>query len=135
MPVLEAVSKTFPEIFGIVIYNSSIFLKTKERTIAGRGKEALLEGENKKLPHRVFVRQLLLFSAVFLRAPAVPFCLIPPLQEMFFAARIYSRSAARHFRERPPVLPKGRTIPEKKASKPCSGHLFHRFLPILQCFL
>ena len=47
MPVLEAVSKTFPEIFGIVIYNSSIFLKTKERTIAGRGKEALLEGKTK----------------------------------------------------------------------------------------
>ena len=65
------------------------------------------------------------------------FCsaLFLPCRECFFAARIYSRSAARHFRKRPPVLPKGRTIPEKKASKPCSDHLFHRFLPILQCFL
>ena len=70
-----------------------------------------------------------------LRVPAVLFRLIPPLQGVFFAARIYSRSAARHFRKRPPVLPKGRTIPEKKASKPRSDHLFHRFLPILQCFL
>ena len=99
MPVLEAVSKTLPEIFGIVIYNSSIFLKAKERTIAGRGKEALLEGENKKLPHRVFVRQLLLFSAVFLRASAVPFCLILPPQKAVFARRICGRSASRLSRE------------------------------------
>ena len=75
------------------------------------------------------------YMRYILRAPAVLFRLIPPLQGVFFAARIYSRSAARHFRKRPPVLPKGRTIPEKKASKPCSDHLFHRFLPILQCFL
>ena len=82
-----------------------------------------------------FVGTLLFYMRYILRAPAVLFRLIPPLQGVFFAARIYSRSAARHFRERLPVLPKGRTIPEKKASKPCSDHLFHRFLPILQCFL
>ncbi|MEQ2385643.1 hypothetical protein [Faecalibacterium intestinale] len=82
-----------------------------------------------------FVGTLLFYMRYILRAPAVLFRLIPPLQGVFFAARIYSRSAARHFRKRPPVLPKGRTIPEKKASKPCSDHLFHRFLPILQCFL
>ena len=34
-----------------------------------------------------------------------------------------------------PVLPKGRTIPGKKALKYRFGHLFCRFLPILQCFL
>ena len=135
MPVLEAVSKTFPEIFGIVIYNSSIFLKTKERTIAERGKEALLEGENKKLPHRVFVRQLLLFSAVFLRASAVPFCLILPPQKAVFARRICGRSASRLSREWPPVLPKGRTIHKKKASEHWFGHLFYCFFPFLQCFL
>ena len=70
--------------------------------------------------------------------PACAGSSVPPYSALagsVFAARIYSRSAARHFRERLPVLPKGRTIPEKKASKPCSGHLFHRFLPILQCFL
>jgi len=82
-----------------------------------------------------FVGTFLFYMRYILRAPAVLFRLIPPLQGVFFAARIYSRSAARHFRERLPVLPKGRTIPEKKASKPCSDHLFHRFLPILQCFL
>jgi hypothetical protein len=90
-------------------------------------------GIKKKRPD--FVGTLLFYMRYILRAPAVLFRLIPPLQGVFFAARIYSRSAARHFRERPPVLPKGRTIPEKKASKPCSDHLFHRFLPILQCFL
>ena len=82
-----------------------------------------------------FVGTFLFYMRYIPRAPAVLFRLIPPLQGVFFAARIYSRSAARHFRKRPPVLPKGRTIPEKKASKPCSDHLFHRFLPILQCFL
>lgn len=82
-----------------------------------------------------FVGTFLFYMRCILRASAVLFRLIPPLQGVFFAARIYSRSAARHFRKRPPVLPKGRTIPEKKASKPRSGHLFHRFLPILQCFL
>ena len=82
-----------------------------------------------------FVGTFLFYMRYIPRAPAVLFRLIPPLQGVFFAARIYSRSAARHFRKRPPVLPKGRTIPEKKASKPCSDHLFNRFLPILQCFL
>ena len=70
-----------------------------------------------------------------LRVPPVPFHLILPPQKIVFARRICARSAARHFRKRPPVLPKGRTIPEKKASKPCSDHLFCRFLPFLQCFL
>ena len=46
-----------------------------------------------------FVGTFLFYMRYTLRAPAVPFCLIPPLQEVFFAARIYSRSAARHFRE------------------------------------
>ena len=64
-----------------------------------------------------FVGTFLFYMRYILRAPAVLFCLIPPLQGVFFAARIYSRSAARHFRKRPPVLPKGRTIPEKKSIK------------------
>ena len=34
-----------------------------------------------------------------------------------------------------PVLPKGRTIPGKEVLKYRFGHLFCRFLPILQCFL
>ena len=80
-------------------------------------------GIKKKRPD--FVGTFLFYMRYILRAPAVLFRLIPPLQGVFFAARIYSRSAARHFRERLPVLPKGRTIPEKKASKPCSDHLFH----------
>ena len=64
-----------------------------------------------------FVGTFLFYMRYILRAPAVLFRLIPPLQGVFFAARIYSRSAARHFRKRPPVLPKGRTIPEKKSIK------------------
>ena len=39
------------------------------------------------------------------------------------------------FRDRSPVLPEGRTIPDKTPPKRCSGHLFCCFLPILQCFL
>ena len=70
-----------------------------------------------------------------LRVPTVPFRLILPLQKGVFACRICGRSASRLSREWPPVLPKGRTIPEKKTSKYCSGHLFYYFLPFLQCFL
>ena len=54
-------------------------------------------GIKKKRPD--FVGTFLFYMRYILRAPAVPFCLIPPLQEVFFAARIYSRSAARHFWE------------------------------------
>ena len=70
-----------------------------------------------------------------LRVPTVPFRLILPPQKAVFACRICGRSASRLSREWPPVLPKGRTIPEKKTSKYCSGHLFYYFLPFLQCFL
>ena len=46
-----------------------------------------------------FVGTFLFYMRYLLHAPAVLFRLIPPLQGVFFAARIYSRSAARHFRE------------------------------------
>ena len=47
-----------------------------------------------------FVGTFLFYMRYILRAPAVLFRLISPLQGVFFAARIYSRSAARHFREK-----------------------------------
>ena len=46
-----------------------------------------------------FVGTFLFYMRYTLRAPAVLFRLIPPLQGVFFAARIYSRRAVRHFRE------------------------------------
>jgi hypothetical protein len=67
--------------------------------------------------------------------PTVPFHLILPPQKIVFARRICARRVARLSRKWLPVLPKGRTIPEKKALKYRFGHLFCRFLPILQCFL
>ena len=51
------------------------------------------------------------------------------------ARPFYARRVARLSRKWLPVLPKGRTIPGKKALKYRFGHLFCRFLPILQCFL
>ena len=70
-----------------------------------------------------------------LRVPTVPFRLIPPLRKGVFARRICVRRVARLSRKWLSVLPKGRTIPGKKALKYRFGHLFCRFLPILQCFL
>ena len=69
------------------------------------------------------------------RVPTVPFHLILPPQKVVFARRICTRRAARLFREWLPVLPKGRTMPGKKALKSCFGHLFCCFFPFLQCFL
>lgn len=70
-----------------------------------------------------------------LRVPTVLFRLIPPLRKGVFARRICARRAARLSREWLPVLPKGRTMPGKKALKYCFGHLFCCFFPFLQCFL
>jgi hypothetical protein len=70
-----------------------------------------------------------------LHVPTVPFCLISPLRKGVFARRICVRRVARLSRKWLSVLPKGRTIPGKKALKYRFGHLFCRFLPILQCFL
>lgn len=89
----------------------------------------------RKLPHCFLCGSFCFFSAAPLRAPTVPFRLILPPQKAVFARRICGRSAARLSREWLPVLPKGRTIPEKKASEHRSGHLFYCFLPFLQCFL
>ena len=66
-----------------------------------------------------------------LRAPAVPFRLILPLQKGVFARRICGPAfpgMAVRFAERSYSA-------REKAPESCSGHLFRRFLPILQCFL
>jgi len=70
-----------------------------------------------------------------LRVPTVPFCLISPLRKGVFARRICARRVAQLSRKWLPVLPKGRTIPGKKALKYRFGHLFYCFFPFLQCFL
>ena len=70
-----------------------------------------------------------------LRVPTVPFHLILPPQKVVFARRICTRRAARLSREWLPVLPKGRTMPGKKALKYRFDHLFYCFFPFLQCFL
>lgn len=54
-------------------------------------------------------------------------CFLPPV---FIAAVLPGISGNDRLFCRKVVL-----YPRKKASKPCSDHLFHRFLPILQCFL
>ena len=66
-----------------------------------------------------------------LRVPAVPFRLILPLQKGVFARRICGPAfpgMAVRFAERSYYA-------REKVPEGCSGHLFRRFLPILQCFL
>ena len=66
-----------------------------------------------------------------LHPPVVPFRLILPLQKGVFARRICGTAfpgMAVRFAERS-YSARG------KAPEGCSGHLFRRFLPILQCFL
>ena len=66
-----------------------------------------------------------------LRVPTVPFHLIPPLRKDVFARRICSQAfpgMAVRFAEKSYSA-------RKKAPEDCFGHLFRRFLPILQCFL
>lgn len=66
-----------------------------------------------------------------LRVPTVPFRLIPPLRKGVFARRICGQpfpGMAVRFAEKSYSA-------REKAPEDCSGHLFRRFLPILQCFL
>ena len=66
-----------------------------------------------------------------LRVPTVPFRLIPPLRKGVFARRICGQAfpgmAVRFAEKSYSAL--------EKAPEGCFGHLFRRFLPILQCFL
>ena len=66
-----------------------------------------------------------------LRVPTVPFRLIPPLRKGVFARRIcgpaFPRMAA--------CFAEKSYSAREKAPEDCFGHLFRRFLPILQCFL
>ena len=66
-----------------------------------------------------------------LRVPTVPFRLIPPLRKGVFARRICGQAfpgMAVRFAEKSYSA-------REKAPEDCFGHLFRRFLPILQCFL
>ena len=66
-----------------------------------------------------------------LRVPTVPFRLIPPLRKGAFARRICGQAfpgMAVRFAEKSYSA-------QEKAPEGCFGHLFRRFLPILQCFL
>ena len=66
-----------------------------------------------------------------LRVPTVPFRLIPPLRKGVFARRICGQAfpgMAVRFAEKSYSA-------REKAPEGCFGHLFRRFLPILQCFL
>ena len=66
-----------------------------------------------------------------LRVPTVPFRLIPPLRKGAFARRICGQAfpgMAVRFAEKSYSA-------REKAPEGCFGHLFRRFLPILQCFL
>ena len=67
--------------------------------------------------HLDFVGTFLFYLRCAHGRPGVQTRLIPPLQRVFFAVCIYSRSAARLSRESPTVLPKGRTLPGKKRRK------------------
>lgn len=66
-----------------------------------------------------------------LRVPTVPFRLILPPQKVVFARRIcgpaFPRMAA--------CFAEKSYSAREKAPEDCFGHLFRRFLPILQCFL
>jgi len=79
-----------------------------------------------------FVRQLLHFISLRpLRVPTVPFRLILPPQKVVFARRICGQAfpgMAVRFAEKSYSA-------REKAPEDCFGHLFRRFLPILQCFL
>lgn len=66
-----------------------------------------------------------------LRVPTVPFRLILPPHKVVFARRICGQAfpgMAVRFAEKSYSA-------RKKAPEDCFGHLFRRFLPILQCFL
>ena len=66
-----------------------------------------------------------------LRVPTVPFRLILPPQKVVFARRICGPAfpgMAVRFAEKSYSA-------REKAPEDCFGHLFRRFLPILQCFL
>ena len=91
-----------------------------------------IKTEKQKLPHKNTVRQLLTFYLLCpLRVPTVPFRLIPPLRKGVFARRICGPAfpgMAVRFAEKSYSA-------REKAPEDCFGHLFRRFLPILQCFL
>ena len=91
-----------------------------------------IKTEKQKLPHKNTVRQLLHFISLRpLRVPTVPFRLILPPQKVVFARRICGQAfpgMAVRFAEKSYSA-------REKAPEGCIGHLFRRFLPILQCFL
>ena len=113
------------------------------RRVSGSNSTALLQKrEPLHLPDRMVYRSgngRFIFCAAAsafyllrpLRVPAVPFRLILPLQKGVFARRICGPAfpgMAVRFAERSYST-------REKAPEGCSGHLFRRLLPILQCFL
>ena len=89
-----------------------------------------IKTEKQKLPHKNTVWQLLHFICC-VPCACRQFRLILPPQKVVFARRICGQAfpgMAVRFAEKSYSA-------REKAPEDCFGHLFRRFLPILQCFL